>query len=200
MQTIKQYAEANKIQPNKLLNYLIPKYPKLGLKLDSQLPEDFAQYSEEIAKIAQAVNPELKEQEQQPIGNMPEGAITTVDEAVQTANYKLTEAHQITMQQTIDIENAGNRLLGQATGVNSALQFLEGVVTGNQLVFNRVNESRMEQLEQNLEQINQSAFSLSSTASDCLGKQISLQARLEEKMRRLQENVSKLGAVTRSPK
>lgn len=196
-QTIKQYAEANNIQPNKLLNYLIPKYPKAGLNLGSQLPEDFAQYADEIAKIAEKVQEQNKPPAAASIG---EGAITTVDEAVQTANYKLTEAHRVTTQQTIDIENAGMELLGKATGVNSALKFLEGMVTGNQLVFNQVNELKMEQLEESLEEINQSAFSLSNTASACLGKQISLQERLQEKMKRLQENVAKMGAVTQSPR
>lgn len=197
MQTIKQYAEANNIQPNKLLNYLIPKYPKAGLSLGSQLPEDFAQYADEIAKIAEKVHEQSKAPAAASIG---EGAITTVDEAVQSANYKLTEADRVTTQQTVDIQTTGSKLLGQATGVNAALQFMEGMVTGKQMVFNTVNELGMEQLEQSLEEINQSAFSLSNTASNCLGKQISLQERLQEKMKRLQENVAKMGAVTQSPR
>jgi hypothetical protein len=197
MQTIKQYAEANNIQPNKLLNYLIPKYPKAGLKLESALPEDFAQYADDIAKIAEKVQEQTKTP---PVANIGESAITTVDEAVQTANYKLTEAHKVTVQQTIDIENTGMELLGKATGVNSALKFLEGMVEGNQIVFNQVNENKMGQLEETLEEINQSAFSLSNTASSYLGKQITLQQRLQEKMNRLQQNVAKMGAVTQLPK
>jgi hypothetical protein len=197
MQTIKQYAEANNIQPNKLLNYLIPKYPKAGLNLGSQLPENFAKYADEIAGMVEKV----QEQNNPPAAaSIGEGAITTVDEAVQSANYKLTEADRVTTQQTVDIQTTGSKLLGQATGVNAALQFMEGMVTGKQMVFNTVNELGMEQLEQSLEEINQSAFSLSNTASNCLGKQISLQERLQEKMKRLQENVAKMGAVTQSPR
>jgi hypothetical protein len=58
----------------------------------------------------------------------------------------------------------------------------------------------MGQLEETLEEINQSAFSLSNTASSYLGKQITLQQRLQEKMNRLQQNVAKMGAVTQLPK
>lgn len=197
MATIKQYAESNGIQPNKLVNYLIVKYPKAGLNLNSELPEDFAKHAEEIAKLAEKIQ---EDSQAIPAANIGEGAIATVDQAVQAANYKLTQAHQVTVQQTIDIENAGMQLLGKATGVNSALKFLEGMVEGNQVVFNQVNENKMEQLENTLEEINQSAFSLSNTASSCLGKQINLQQRLQEKMKRLQENVAKMGAITQSNK
>lgn len=196
MQTIKQYAETNKIQPNKLLNYLIPKYPKLGLKLDSQLPEDFAKYSDDIAKMIQSANLELKEQEQrQPIGNIPEGAITTTDQAIQEASYKLVESEKLVTEETIAVRRSIGDLTYGAAGVELGLRNLGTLIKSEQAVVAAFQEEALDFAEEQLQKTEQAVIDLASEAGEILGKQIAQKRSVDNRVEQMRNRLKTMGVA-----
>jgi hypothetical protein len=192
MQTIKQYAEANNIQPNKLLNYLIPKYPKAGLKLESALPEDFAQYADDIAKIAEKVQEQTKTP---PVANIGESAITTTDQAIQEASYKLVESERLITEETIAVRRSIGDLTYGAAGVELALRNLTTLNSSEQAVVAAFQEEALDFAEEQLQKTEQAVIDLASEAGKMLGKQIAQKRSVDSRVEQMRSRLQTMGVA-----
>lgn len=192
MQTIKQYAEANNIQPNKLLNYLIPKYPKAGLNLGSQLPEDFAQYADEIAKIAEKVQEQNKTPTAASIG---EGAITTTDQAIEQASYKLIQSERLVTEETIAVRRSIGDLTYGAAGVELGLRNLGTLIKSEQAVVAAFQEEALDFAEEQLKQTEQAVIDLASEAGEILGKQVKQKMSVDSRVEQMRNRLKTMGVA-----
>ena len=192
MQTIKQYAEASNIQPNKLLNYLIPKYPRAGLKLESSLPEDFAQYADEIAKFAEKV----QEQSKTPAtANIGEGAITTTDQAIEQASYKLIQSERLVTEETIAVRRSIGDLTYGAAGVELGLRNLGTLIKSEQAVVAAFQEQALDFAEEQLRLTEQAVIDLASEAGDILGKQVKQKTSVDGRVEEMRTRLKRMGVA-----
>lgn len=190
--TIKQYAESSNIPPNKLLNYLVGKEPSAKLNLNSPLPENFSKYANEIAAMVEKV----QEHDKPPVAaSIGEGAITTTDQAIQEASYKLVESERLITEETIAVRRSIGDLVYGAAGVELAIRNLTTLNSSEHAVVAAFQDEAMDFAEEQLQKTEQAVIDLASEAGKILGKQMAQKRTVDSRVEQMRNRLKTMGVA-----
>lgn len=183
---IKTYAESQNVAPGILLTELQKKYPALNLKLTSDLPEDFAKAAEQHQRS------QPQEPVTPPAGNVGEGAIVSADEAVEQAQYKLSQTVQVNLAQASDVLANQSEVLGAASGIEAGLRFTTAFAESQGMILNAIIDQNMIGTDDALTSVDESMMNLADRSGKLLGNSIRNRQATESRKAALLKRVSRL--------
>lgn len=179
---IREYAEAVNVPAGKILTELQKKYPEQELKLDSELPSEFAEAVKKMGNMPEMEKPMA----------VKEGAITSPDEAFEKASYNLVQADEVMLQQAQDIYSSQSALAGTVVGYGAAMEFTKAMVNTRSSVLQMVAKQTLLGTEEMIAKSDESLLDFAKEASDRLGESVRLQQKTEEKLEKLRDRVKRV--------
>ncbi|MBE9037002.1 hypothetical protein IQ246_18215 [aff. Roholtiella sp. LEGE 12411] len=183
---VKELAQALNKVPGKIVDELRRQYPRENWTVESQVPEEI------LAKFQDITN-RTSQTQQPPIAPIAEATIIKSDEAIQQVSHKLTAADREIASELLNVQNELYTALGTATGITSALTFMNSCTGARGDVLDAYTEQTISLVDEQLAGIDQSIYGFAEEATKRLGETIRKKQRLQLRLKTLKERAILIG-------